>query len=242
MKRHRVFAIGDLHLDHTGKKTMEVFGRGWKDYEQRIFTNWANCITNDDLVLIPGDISWALRLTEAEADLRRIDALPGTKLLLRGNHDYWWQSRAKIEALGLKTVHVLQNDCFEWQDVAVYGTRGWIDRRSADFTEDDEKIFQRELQRLALSFSRPSDKKTRIVMVHYPPYNYRKEPNEFFRLMKDNDVRICVYGHLHGQGHAQIREGCVEGIRLVCVSADYTGFAPRLLTEETDENSTCKKL
>lgn len=102
MTKQRIFAIGDLHLDHTGEKSMEVFGPAWANYEERIFSQWKEKITDHDLVLIPGDISWALKLEEAEPDLRRIDALPGTKLLLRGNHDYWWQSRAKIESLALK--------------------------------------------------------------------------------------------------------------------------------------------
>lgn len=242
MKELRIFAIGDLHLDHTGVKTMEVFGPAWRNYEERIFENWSRTVTDDDLVLIPGDISWALKLEEAEADLRRIDALPGTKLLLRGNHDYWWQSRTKIEALGLKTLHFLQNDRFEWKTAVIYGTRGWISRESAEFAPADEKIYQRELQRLSLSFSKGSSLPLRIAMIHYPPYNFRKEPNEFFRLMQDHGIHICVYGHLHGHGHAQIIEGCVEDVRMFCVSADYTGFSPRLITEGIYEDCNRKEL
>ncbi|NLK59236.1 MAG: serine/threonine protein phosphatase [Tissierellia bacterium] len=239
MTKQRIFAIGDLHLDHTGEKSMEVFGPAWANYEERIFSQWKEKITDHDLVLIPGDISWALKLEEAEPDLRRIDALPGTKLLLRGNHDYWWQSRAKIESLALKKTHILQNDCFEWNYAVIYGTRGWISKGSTDFTEIDEKIYERELQRLALSFKTLSDRPLRIVMTHYPPYNYRVEPNAFLEMMKENQAHICVYGHLHGYGHAQIREGCVGGIQLVCVSADYRGFSPQLIAEDSNENCNC---
>lgn len=234
---HRIYAIGDLHLDHTGDKTMEVFGPRWENYEERIFTNWTEKVRPTDLVLLPGDISWGLKLKDAEPDLRRIDALPGTKLMLRGNHDYWWQSRSKIENLGFKTIYILQNDAFEWHQAVIYGTRGWISREHSEFTEADEKIFQRELQRLELSFRQSSDRPVRIAMTHYPPFNHRREPNEFFDIMKKNKTDLCIYGHLHGQGHAQIREGSVEGTEVLCVSADYTGFSPRLLTEVDDENS-----
>lgn len=228
-KTTHVYAIADLHLDHTGNKSMEVFGCLWEKYEERIFDNWHQDIHENDLVLLPGDLSWALTLDEATEDLARIDALPGTKLLLRGNHDYWWQSRTKIEQLGFHSIHLLQNDCFVYHDVAIYGTRGWMNADSANFTEHDEKIYQRELKRLELSLEHASDTSTRIAILHYPPFNAKGEFNDFWHKLVDAKIDICVYGHLHGYGHALIREGHFDGIELHCVSADYLSFFPKKL-------------
>lgn len=206
---------------------MEVFGCLWEDYEERIFTNWEEDINDDDLVLIPGDISWALHLKDAFHDLKRIDDLPGQKLMLRGNHDYWWKSRTKIEELGLKTIHLLQNDAFEYGDIVVYGARGWMDQENSKFTEHDEKVYQRELQRLDLSLQHQSDKKIRIGMLHYPPFNGKGERNDFWDKMVSHGMDICLYGHLHGYGHALIQEGEIDGVNLHCVSADYLAFFPK---------------
>lgn len=226
----RVFAIADLHLDHTGDKSMEVFGSAWKDYEERLFRNWREVVTDDDLVLVPGDISWALKLDEAVPDLERLDALPGEKLLLRGNHDYWWQSISKIAQKNFKTINLLQNNSFEWKDAVIYGTRGWSNPVQADGDDQDQKIFARELERLKLSFSNKSDNPVRICMLHYPPFNHKGEMNAFWELICDNKISIVIYGHLHGYGHALIREGDQDGTGLFCVSADYLEFTPKQLT------------
>lgn len=234
----RVFAIADLHLDVTGKKSMEVFGPAWESYEERIFQNWKRSITDEDLVLLPGDISWALRLEDAIPDLQRIEDLPGTKLMLRGNHDYWWQSRTKIENLGFQTIHILQNDIFEWNDVVVYGTRGWSTPTPNVATQDDIKIFRREVERLRLSLAKNSSAKWRIVMFHYPPFDGKQMPNELWSLITQAGIHTCVYGHLHGYGHAMIMEGKIDGISLHCVSADYVEFTPKELTREVNDESS----
>lgn len=241
-KPGKIYAIADLHLDISGKKTMEVFGKNWEAYEERIFMNWCNRISEEDLVLIPGDISWALRLNEAEYDLRRLDALPGTKLLLRGNHDYWWQSRSKIEKLGFRTLRLLQNDHFEWNDAVIYGTRGWPAAESTTSLPEDVKIYKRELERLKLSLSHHSDRSWRICMLHYPPFE-SKTMNAFWMLLKEHSIDTCVYGHLHGYGHSLILEGEKDGIKLYCVSADYLKFTPRELTKgDNNENYISKRL
>ena len=139
-----IYGLSDLHLDYTKKKSMDVFGDNWKNYEERIFENWNNIVKEEDLVLIPGDISWAMYMEDAYIDLERIDNLPGKKILLRGNHDYWWQSLKKLNNLGFKSLNFLQNNSFFLKETNFCGTRGWDPRDSNGFSEEDEKIFKRE--------------------------------------------------------------------------------------------------
>ena len=140
-----IYALADLHLDYTEEKSMEVFGEAWENYQERIFTNWENKIKDTDTVLIPGDISWAMDIKNAEIDLKKIDRLPGRKIMMKGNHDYWWSSLNKLNKLGLESIEFLQNNSFEVEDFLICGTRGWISRDSKDFTDHDEKIYKREL-------------------------------------------------------------------------------------------------
>lgn len=149
-----IYAIGDLHLDFSKEKSMDVFGEKWEDYESKIFENWKELVKDEDLVLLPGDISWALKLKEAVIDLERIDQLPGNKLIVKGNHDFWWQGPKKLKELGLESINFIQNNSFIYDErVAIAGTRGWMSRDWEEFTEHDEKIFNRELNRLDLSLS-----------------------------------------------------------------------------------------
>ena len=219
-----IYAISDLHLDITGDKSMEVFGETWANYENRIRENWLCQVKEDDLVLIAGDISWALKLEEAEADLRRIESLPGKKILLKGNHDYWWKSLNKISQLGLEDMEFLQNNSFLYQGYNIGGTRGWNPRDSQDFSDKDEGVFKREMIRLDLSLSNFKMGYESIVMIHYPPFNRDGNPNEFHDIMKDYGVKKCIYGHLHAEGLAQVREGIIDGIEYFCTSADYLSF------------------
>lgn len=220
-----IFALADLHLDYTGEKSMEVFGLNWENYQDRIFNNWNDVVGSGDTVLIPGDISWAMDLAHAAIDLKKIDDLNGRKILMKGNHDYWWTSLNKINNLGLDSVDFLQNNSFSIDGYDICGTRGWIPRDHKDFTDHDEKIFTRELMRLGNSLGASGDHK-KIVMLHYPPINQDKKFNEFYDICLDNNVEYLIYGHLHGIGHALIKEGKFEGIDIKCVAGDYINFTP----------------
>lgn len=227
-----IFAIGDLHFDSTGKKPMDIFGDNWINHEEEIMNNWRNIVGKDDLVLLPGDISWALKIEEAYSDLVKIDSLPGRKIMIKGNHDYWWDSLKKINDLKLKTIDFVQNNSFVYKGIGIFGTRGWS---PMDIHRDkrNKKIFNRELNRLRLSLEslkKEVDKK--IVMIHYPPFNGDLNPNEFVDIMKEFQVDICLYGHLHAEGHKYAVEGIIDGIEFHCVSSDYIDFIPKKIYME----------
>ncbi|WP_074349414.1 metallophosphoesterase [Proteiniborus sp. DW1] len=224
-----VYGIADLHLDSTGDKPMDIFGNNWVSHQDKIFNNWRNIVSEDDIVLIAGDISWALRLSEAYADLMKIEKLPGNKVITRGNHDYWWSTKSKLEGLGFKTIHFLHNDSFLYNSIVICGARGWASKDSDEFDSQDEKIFSREINRLDLSLSSIKDDSfEKIVMLHYPPFNTEnKSPNEFVDIMKKYNVTKCVYGHLHGEGHKLVVEGNIEGIDFHCIACDYINFTPK---------------
>ena len=225
-----IYGIGDLHLDNTKTKPMDIFGSLWINHEEKIFSNWKKVVSNEDVVLIPGDISWAMNIEEAYFDLKKIDLLPGKKVITKGNHDYWWESKRKLNSLELKSIFFLQNESFDFNKVSISGTRGWISKDSEGFDSHDEKIFSRELNRLNLSLSQKKENiDKRIVMLHYPPFNMDLTPNEFVSLMKEKKVDLCIYGHLHGEGHRYVVEGLIEGIEFLCVSSDYLNFCPKKL-------------
>ena len=221
-----IYALADLHLDYTEEKSMEVFGDAWDKYQEKIFTNWKNIIKDEDTVLIPGDISWAMDIKEARIDLEKIDNLPGRKIMMKGNHDYWRSSLNKLNQLGFANIDFLQNNSFEVEDYLICGTRGWISRDSRDFTDHDKKIYKRELLRLENSIKSIISEKKLIINLHYPPINADGTLNEFFKLAKEYKAHTVIYGHLHGNGHRLIKEGKFEGVNLVCVASDYVNFAP----------------
>lgn len=222
-----IYAIGDLHLDHTKEKSMDIFGENWIDHEEQIFENWKENVKEEDIVLLPGDISWALKPEEVYNDLKRIDDMPGKKIMIKGNHDYWWQSLKKLKDMDFKTIDFIQNDACEFNNIGIYGTRGWNPRDTDGFTEQDEKIFLRELNRLELSLKSLEKKEKKIVMLHYPPFNINSSSNEFVDIMNEYDVDICLYGHLHADGHKYIIEGNIRDIEFYCVSSDYINFKLR---------------
>lgn len=220
-----IYGIGDLHLDFSGEKPMDIFGSNWERHEEKIFESWRELVNQNDLVLIPGDVSWASKLDDAYEDLRKINDLPGMKVISKGNHDYWWETKTKMDALDLKTIHFLFNDCFRYDDVAICGTRGWASKDSDEFDIHDEKVFNRELNRLRLSLTLSNNIEKRIVMLHYPPFNVTdSKPNEFAKVMKEYNVHTCVYGHLHGEGHRLAVNGVIEGIDYACIASDYIDF------------------
>lgn len=223
-----IYGIGDLHLDYSKEKPMDIFGEQWLHHEEQIFNNWKKVVKDEDLVLLPGDISWALKINEAYFDLKGIDKLPGKKVITKGNHDYWWEGPKKLKELGLETIVFIQNDYYIYNNVGIFGTRGWISEDVEGFNSQDEKVFNRELHRLELSLSSlKEDIDKKIVMMHYPPFNIDSTPNKFVDIMIKYDVDICIYGHLHGEGHRYAMEGNIHEIQFYCVSSDYIKFKPK---------------
>jgi len=207
---------------------MDVFGDQWTNHGERIFAACRDRVADDDVLVFAGDISWATRLEDALPDLEDIGRLPGRKLLLKGNHDFWWHSRSKIERAVDPSIALLQNDSYVFGDVAVAGGRGWTLPGDESFTATDEKIYRRELERLRLSFESLAGKAYShlVAVLHYPPMNSRHEATEVTDLLHRYGVETCVYGHLHGDGHRAGFSGERDGIRYRLLSADAVGFAP----------------
>lgn len=229
----RIFAIGDLHLSlAVENKSMEVFGSGWANHIERLQEGWQDTVGEGDLVLIPGDISWGLRLEEGLADLQFIHALKGEKILLRGNHDYWWTGYSKVQSVLPPSIRAVQNNALVWGDAVIGGTRGWNTPLSPDFSESrDRKIFEREKLRMGLSLQSMGVGRLRLFMLHYPPFNEKKEPTDFARLLAGQRMDHCVYGHLHGRSCLGGFEGMYEGTEYHLASADHLKFVPRLIAE-----------
>ncbi len=228
-----IYAIGDLHLPGHEQKPMNVFGSHWDRHFETICENWLAVVRPEDVVLIPGDISWAMQLNDALDDLRAIARLPGEKILLRGNHDYWWSSLSKVrEALGPR-MHALQNDAVRLGDEVFCGTRGWLLPTSQQpLGDQDEKICRRELGRLRMSLERAatlSEGGPLTVMTHFPPLFADGLPTAVTRLMEEFPVRRVVYGHLHGAGIKNGFCGFRNGIEYRLVSCDAIGFCPLLV-------------
>ena len=230
-----VFAIGDLHLPGHDQKPMDVFGSHWDRHFETISENWRKKIGQDDLVLIPGDISWAMQLAEAKDDLDAIGRLPGTKLLLRGNHDYWWSSLSKLRAILPEKMHVIQNDALAIGGHIFCGTRGWnFPTAQQPLNEQDEKIYQRELMRLRMSLdhAKKLDGEDVTVMLHFPPLFADGLGTAFTDILEEYGVQHVVYGHLHGAGIKIGFEGEREGIQYHLVSCDALGFDPVQICEK----------
>jgi predicted phosphohydrolase len=229
----RLFAIADLHLSSSGAKPMDVFGEAWKDHPARIAAAWDALVAPDDVVLLPGDLSWARDLDEARPDLTWIGARPGAKYLLRGNHDGWWTSLAKVRRALPPGCHALQNDAFDVGGAVLVGARGWTSPDDPVAEAGDEAIFLRELERLRLSIAdadlRFGRVKPRVAMLHYPPWIVGRAPTEVVATLRAGGVGTCVYGHLHGADHALGVRGERDGVGYHLVAADAIGFAPVLL-------------
>ena len=226
-----VYAIGDLHLSlSVPNKAMDVFGAHWQNHADRLKEAWQDTVSPEDLVLVPGDISWAMYLADAVADLGFLGSLNGVKLLLRGNHDYWWQSVTKVRAALPDGMHALQNDVFRFGDLFIAGTRGWTAPESAHFKESaDRKLYERERIRLDLSLSRVPEGAPCIGMLHYPPFSETGEPSEFAKRFAAIGAGDVVYGHLHGASHRFGFTGEADGVRYHLVSADYLDFVPKMI-------------
>ncbi|GAA0083838.1 metallophosphoesterase [Clostridium sp. CTA-7] len=223
-----LYAISDLHLAFTTDKPMDIFGEKWLKHDEKIKDNWMNKITNDDTVLIAGDISWSMRSDESKVDLDWINALPGKKIISKGNHDYWWGGISKLNKM-YENTKFLQNNFYTYEDYAICGSRGWILEGTDRFTEKDKKIFNRELIRLRLSLDKAkAEGYTKIiVMIHYPPINEKREPSAFTELFKEYAVEKVIYGHLHGPSLANALNGEYEGIEYIMTACDFLDFNPK---------------
>ncbi len=223
-----IYAIGDLHLSLYKPKEMDIFGSHWKDHFERIKADWESRVCEGDVVLIPGDISWAMKLSEAQPDLDAIGALPGTKIMIRGNHDYWWGSVAKVEACLTGDTRIIQNNCTTAGGYVFCGTRGWILPQDSDFSEEDRKIYDREKIRLELSLksAQKHRDKALIVMMHYPPVLQNCPDTEFSGMLSAYGAREVVFGHIHGDVLNQIDlvDYKVGDVNYNLVSADYLDF------------------
>ena len=198
----RFFAISDLHISTTEDKPMEVFGASWENYLEKIIEDWNQKVGDEDAVFIAGDLSWAMQLENAVKDLSAFAVLKGKKIIIRGNHDYWWKSLKKVRE-ALPEFIVLQNDAVKIGNVVVCGSRGWTVEGANDVTEQDKKIYLRETERLRLALSAAAklreDGDKLVVLTHYPPFNVRRENSLFTDLFESNKADAVIYGHLHGK-------------------------------------------
>lgn len=226
-----LYVMGDTHLSLGSSKPMDVFGGAWEGYMEKL-TQGLSVLTPDDTLVIAGDVSWGMSLEESEQDFAWLHALPGEKILLKGNHDYWWNTAAKMNRFfqekGFDSLRILHNNCYYYGDVALCGTRGWF------YEEDKEgqsaKVFNRELQRLETSLKAAGEAE-KLCFLHYPPFytGYRCEP--ILELLENYQVKACYYGHLHGGSHRLAIQGISGTVDYRLISADFLKFRPEKIME-----------
>ncbi len=226
-----LFVLGDPHLSLGGAKPMDIFP-GWDGYVQRLEANWRRLVGPEDTVVLAGDISWAMRLADTRRDFAFLHQLPGQKLILKGNHDYWWTTANKMNqyfaAEGFDTLHLLYNNSYAVEGYAVCGTRGWL----FDVGEaHDEKVMNRETGRLRLSLNAAQPGLKKLAFLHYPPVYTNASAPEIVATLKEYGVKHCYYGHLHGNAIRFAVQGEVDGIRYKLVSADSLRFCPYKITD-----------
>lgn len=223
-----LYAIGDLHLCLGAPKPMDVFGGAWVGYMEKL-REGMGVIGPEDTTVLLGDLSWALDLQAARADFAWINEIPGRKIILKGNHDYWWSTAAKFQKFCLENqfsnMNILNNNFYEYEGYAICGTRGWYyeEKRS---TEHDEKVFRRELIRLEASL-KAAGELPKLVFLHYPPRSKGYECPEILELLSRYEVRRCYYGHLHGPSHRLALEGTWDGVEYALLAADFINFRPQ---------------
>ena len=227
-----IYVIGDLHLSFSQNKPMDIFGKNWEKHDKKIKNDWLSKVKQEDCVVLPGDFSWATYIEDAYLDFKYLNELPGKKILLKGNHDYWWTTvtsmKKFLEDNKFYNIDFLYNNSLEYEDKVFVGTRGWSFQES----ENSRKMINRENQRLELSIQdaikKYGNNKEIIAFLHYPPLVSKNllENNclEFYKTLKKYNIKRCYYGHLHGKSHAEAVIGNVEGIDFNLVSADYLDF------------------
>ncbi len=232
----RIFGISDLHLSFSSDKPMDVFGDHWRGHADKMATAWDAMVGADDVVLCPGDLSWAMKLEGAAPDLGWIGARPGRlKILTRGNHDYWWSAIGKVRAALPVGVVALQNDAVDLGDVVVCGSRLWTCPGALDWDSHDEKIYVREVERLKLSLEaghKLAAGRPLIAAIHYPPFDKQQGGTAYSALLEQFGVAVCVYGHLHGRrAHRTAFEGERGGVRYHLIACDHLAFSPVVVWE-----------
>lgn len=223
----KIFAISDPHLSLATPKEMDIFGDNWVDHWTKIKTDWESKVEEDDVVLIAGDISWAMKLEDARCDLEAIGALKGKKLLIKGNHDYWHGSLIKTRSVLPDGMYFLQNDAMKIGDTIFAGTRGWKQPGDQDFIPEDEKIYKRETDRLRLSLSNAAKLGDNIVaMMHYPPFSQRKKATQMTDIFAEYGVKTVVYGHIHGDALKKniYTDINIDGVEYILTSCDALNF------------------
>lgn len=220
-----LFAIADTHISLSTGKSMAVFG-GWSNYEERLKKNWEAVVKPEDTVVIAGDVSWSLDMREGLRDFQFLDSLPGRKLLMKGNHDYWWATKKKADAFfeeyGLSTLNILHNNTYTEGQFAVCGTRGWFFDAESDA---DRKVLLREVGRLKTSIAAAKATGLEpVAFLHYPPVTAVQKCDEIYNVLLEEGIRRCYYGHLHSYSHQTALNGEQDGIRFSLISADFTEF------------------
>ena len=227
-----IYAIADLHLSFQENKPMSIFGENWENHEEKIKKDWEEKVKKDDIVLLPGDFSWAMNLENTYQDFQYLNKLPGKKIILKGNHDYWWTTVTKIKKFlqekEIKNIEILYNNSYEYEDKIIVGTRGW----TISDEEEDKKIINREIIRLELSIQdgiqKFGTKKEILVSMHYPPITIhqtqKNQTTEFIKTMQKYNIKKCIYGHLHGASIKEAVQGKINEIDLKLVSADALDF------------------
>ena len=228
----KIYAISDFHISTNTDKPMDIFGGKWIDYLDKIKADWESKVSGDDLVLIAGDISWAMNIDDAAIDLEYFRNLKGKKVFIKGNHDYWWNGIGKVRGIMPENCFALQNDAIRIDGVVVCGSRGWLVPGNPDFGEQDKKIYMRETERLKLSLKsaeklmREGDKL--VALIHYPPFNAKKENSAFTDIFEEYKVGSVVYGHLHGRNVRAEKFVIKNGVKYYLTSCD---MADNKLTE-----------
>jgi len=223
-----LFVMGDTHLSlGVPEKSMEIFS-GWENYQSRIEQNWKNLIHPEDTVILAGDISWGMTLEQAKPDFVFINTLPGTKIILKGNHDYWWNSMKKMtdffQKYHLDTLHILHNNCYAYENLGICGTRGWVNLSDEP---EDAKVLAREQQRLRVSLQAAKEQNlTPVAFLHYPPVFGMNKNQLMLDVLHEFNVKDCYYGHLHGKIHQKAVRGTQDGICYHLISGDYLQFIP----------------
>ena len=223
-----IYVIADLHLSFSQDKPMSIFGEKWEGHSEKIKNNWISKVKPEDTVVLPGDFSWTMYLQDTYKDFEYLNSLPGKKLLLKGNHDYWWTTvtnmRNFLEENKFKNIDFIYNNSYLVENKILTGTRGWnlLD------TENSSKMIKRESIRLQLAIEdgikKYGDDKEIIVFMHYPPISNTNKKSEFLKILKQYNIKRCYYGHLHGKSHQDAVEGIVDGIEFKLISADYLNF------------------
>lgn len=230
----KVFAISDLHLSINNPKPMDIFGGAWDNYVEVLTDNWKSMINDDDIILIAGDISWAMTLPNALPDLDFLSQLPGKKIMIRGNHDYWWKSISTMRSVFPKNVFAVQNDCIRIDNYLICGTRGWtVPEKNEIQSEQDQKIYLREIERLKLTLGASKKMRTQndkvILMMHYPPFNAARSESDFTCLISQYEIDSVVYGHLHGKGGRTDLKIFINNIPYYLTSCDKLNNIPQLI-------------